>query len=136
MFLVCAAWIFFDLVGQDPWKPDEAYSFGLVLSILEGHDWVVPMLAHEPFMGKPPIYYLTTALTARAFGSHLPLHDAARLATGLYMTLTFVIVGLTARELYGKGKARFASLLFAGSIRLLLCGHQLPARVANAVGGD
>ena len=35
------------LVGHDPWKPDEAYSFGLVLDQLERGDWVVPMLAGE-----------------------------------------------------------------------------------------
>ena len=33
------------IVGHDPWKPDEAYTFGLVFDILQSHQWVVPMLA-------------------------------------------------------------------------------------------
>ena len=132
--MLCAAWIIPFLVGHDPWKPDEAYTFGLVLSLLEGHDWVVPMLAHEPFVEKPPIYYLTAALTATAFRSLLPLHDAARLASGLYMALTFIIVGLTSRELFGKGRGWAAALMLMGSVGLLVRGHQLLTDLAQLTG--
>src|SRR5689334_4311120 len=78
--LLCVAWMLPGLVGHDPWKPDEAYSFGLVYHILRSHDWIVPTLAGEPFMEKPPIFYITAALFARGLGWLLPLHDAARLA--------------------------------------------------------
>ena len=132
--LICLVWIVAGLVGHDPWKPDEAYSFGLVLSVLEGRDWVVPMLAHEPFMEKPPIYYLTAALTAKIFGGVLPLHDAARLATGFYMALTFIIVGLTGRELLGKGKGWIATLILAGCAGLPLYGHLLITDIAQLTG--
>src|SRR6185295_15588803 len=123
--LICAAWIVPGLVGHDPWKPDEAYSFGLVLSYFEGRDWVVPILAQEPFLEKPPIYYLTAALTANAFHAVLPLHDAARLASGLYMALSLLFVGLTGRELFGKNTGWVATLLLVGSVGLVLPGHQL-----------
>ena len=132
--LLCFAWIVFGLVGHDPWKPDEAYSFGLVLSILEGHDWVVPMLAHEPFMEKPPVYYLTAALTAKAFSPVLPLHDAARLATGLYMALTVLAVGLTGRELFGRGQGWVAPLMLISSAGLLMCGHLLVTDIGQLAG--
>jgi 4-amino-4-deoxy-L-arabinose transferase-like glycosyltransferase len=132
--LLCLAWIVLGLVGHDPWKPDEAYSFGLVLSILEGHDWVVPMLAREPFMEKPPVYYLTAALTAKAFSAMLPLHDAARLATGLYMALTFLVVGLTGRELFGRRQGWVAPLMLVSSAGLLLWGHLLLTDIAQLTG--
>jgi 4-amino-4-deoxy-L-arabinose transferase-like glycosyltransferase len=132
--LLCLAWIVPGLVGHDPWKPDEAYSFGLVLSFLEGHDWVVPMLGDEPFMEKPPIYYLTAALTATMFRSWLPLHDAARLASGLYMVLTFIMVGLTGRELFGKGRGWAATLMLLSCAGLLMRGHQLLTDVAQLTG--
>jgi 4-amino-4-deoxy-L-arabinose transferase-like glycosyltransferase len=132
--LLCLAWIVLGLVGHDPWKPDEAYSFGLVLSVLEGRDWVVPMLAHEPFLEKPPVYYLTAALTAKAFGALLPLHDAARLATGLYMALTFIVVGLTGRELFGRGQGWLAPLMLVSSVGLLQWGHLLVTDVAQLTG--
>ena len=132
--LICLVWIVAGLIGHDPWKPDEAYSFGLVLSVLEGRDWVVPMLAHEPFMEKPPIYYLTAALTAKVFGGVLPLHDAARLATGFYMALTFIIVGLTGRELFGRGRGWIATLIFVGCAGLPLYGHLLVTDIAQITG--
>jgi 4-amino-4-deoxy-L-arabinose transferase-like glycosyltransferase len=132
--LLCLAWIALGLVGHDPWKPDEAYSFGLVLSILEGHDWVVPMLAHEPFMEKPPVYYWTAALAASAFGAVLPLHDAARLATGFYMALTLLGVALTGRELFGKDQGWVAPLLLVSCAGLLLWGHLLVTDAAQLAG--
>jgi len=76
--LLCLAWMLPGLVGHDPWKPDEAYSFGLVYHILQTGDWIVPTLAGEPFMEKPPLFYITAALFAKGFGWLLPLHDAAR----------------------------------------------------------
>ncbi len=48
--LLCLAWILPGLIGHDPWKPDEAYTFGLVYHILQSGDWVVPTLAGEPFI--------------------------------------------------------------------------------------
>jgi 4-amino-4-deoxy-L-arabinose transferase-like glycosyltransferase len=74
--------ILFNLVGHDPWKPDEAYTFGLVLDQLERGDWVVPMLAGEPFLEKPPLFFIVASGFARLFDGVLPLHDAARLASG------------------------------------------------------
>ena len=61
IWVLAAAWILPGLIGHDPWKPDEAYTFGIVYSLLQGGDWVVPMLAHEPFVEKPPLFYLSAA---------------------------------------------------------------------------
>jgi hypothetical protein len=66
--MLCAAWILFSLVVHDSWKPDEAYTFGLVLDFLERGDWVVPTLAGEPFLEKPPLFFITASAFARAFG--------------------------------------------------------------------
>ena len=48
--LLLAAWLFPGLFGHGPWKPDEAYTFGLVYHILESGDWLVPTLAGQPFV--------------------------------------------------------------------------------------
>lgn len=134
VILLCSAWILFSLVGHDPWKPDDAYSFGLVYSILQGHDWVVPMLAGEPVMEKPPFYYLTAAGFARLFSAWLPLHDGARLASGFYMGLTLFFSGLTARELWGKGYGRLTALILIACLGLLVRTHQLVSDTALLAG--
>ena len=43
------------LVGHQPWKPDEGYIFAGIFHTLPSGDWIVPHLAGEPFMEKPPL---------------------------------------------------------------------------------
>src|SRR3954469_2789120 len=77
--LLCVAWLLPGLVGHDPWKPDEAYTFGVGYEMIQGGSWVAPALAGEPFLKEPPLYYLTAAASALLFSPILPLHDGARL---------------------------------------------------------
>ena len=90
--LLCLAWILPGLFGRDPWKLDEAHTFGVVYELLQGGSWVVPALAGEPFLQDPPLFYLTAAAFAKLFSFALPLHDAARLATGAWMAAVFAFI--------------------------------------------
>ena len=132
LILLFAAWMLPGLIGHDPWKPDEAYSFGLIYHILQSGEWVVPTLAGEPFMEKPPLYYLVAALFAKIFSLVLPLHDGARLASGFFMGLTFLFTALGARELFGKntGKGWIAAVILLGCLGLLVRTHQILTDVA------
>ena len=121
--LLLLAWLLPGLVGHDPWKPDEAYSMGLVYHIMETGDLIVPTLADEPFMEKPPLFFLTAALTAKGFSYLLPLHDGGRLASGFYMGLVFIFVALTGSELYGKGHGIITMIIMMGCIGLLPHAH-------------
>ena len=120
-----AAWLLPGLIGHDPWKPDEAYTFGLVYHIRESGDWLVPTLAGEPFVEKPPLFFWTAALFSYPFGWLMPLHDAARLASAFYVSLTLLFVGLTARRLYGASAAWPAALLLGACLGYLQHAHQL-----------
>jgi 4-amino-4-deoxy-L-arabinose transferase-like glycosyltransferase len=102
--LLCLVWLGTGLVGHDPWKPDDAYSFGIVYSLLQSNDWLTPAIAGEPFMANPPLFYWTAAIFAKLFASVLPLHDAARLASGFYSGLTLLFLGLAGRKLYGENR--------------------------------
>lgn len=124
-FLLLAAWIFAGLFGHDPWKPDEAYTFGLVYHILQTGDWLVPTLAGEPFVEKPPVFFWSAAIFAKIFGAVLPLHDAARLASAFYVALTLLFTALAARRLYGTAAGVPAALLLAGCLGYLQHAHQL-----------
>lgn len=127
-------WIVFGLTGHEPWKPDEAYSFGLVLHMLQTGDWVVPTLAGEPFMEKPPVFFVTAALFAKLFGGWLPLHDAARLATGFYLALTVWFISLTAKETGNESGRRDAPLLFISCFGLFELSHRLQTDIALMAG--
>lgn len=131
---ICAAWILPGLIGHDPWKPDEAYTFGLVYHILQGGGLTVPMLAGEPFVEKPPLYFVTAALFAQAFHWLLPLHDGARLASGFYVALAALFVALAGRELHGRGQGWVAALILLGSVGLLVRAHQMITDTALLAG--
>ena len=132
--VLAAAWILPGLIGHDPWKPDEAYTFGIVYSLLTDGGWVVPMLAHEPFVEKPPLFYLSAAAVASVLAPALNVHDAARVTTGLYMALTFAFIGGAARELYGANRGRVAALTLMGCLGILVRSHQLITDISLMTG--
>src|SRR5258708_19976731 len=77
LYCLISAWMLFGLFGRDPWKPDEAYTFGVVNHIVQTGDWVVPHLAGEPFMEKPPLFFVTSAAFIRLLPTLLsPPHAA------------------------------------------------------------
>jgi len=123
--LLCLTWLLTGLVGHDPWKPDDATSFGLIYSLLQSENWLVPTLASEPFMDKPPLFYWTAALFAQVFSGWLPLHDGARLASGLYTALTMLFIGLAGRKLYGENRGWAAAIILIGCLGMLVRAHQM-----------
>ncbi len=132
--LLCAVWLTTGLVGHDPWKTDDAHSFWLVYHILQSGDWLIPAIAGEPNMDKPPLFYMTAALFAKLFSSKLALHDGARLASGFYTALTLLFTGLTGRELFGNGRGWAAAIILIGCLGMLVNAHQLVTDLALLTG--
>src|SRR5688572_198847 len=132
--LLCAAWILPGLFAHDPWKPDEAVAFGVVYELLQGGSWIIPPLAGEQFVENPPLYYLTAAAVAKLFSWGLPLHDAARLATGLWMAVVFGFTAVTGRALYGIRYGAISALLLLGCFGFVIRAHQLIPDVALLAG--
>ena len=128
VWAICLVWLLAGLTGHDPWKPDEAYRFGPIYSIVAHGDWLVPRLAGEAFLDISPGYYYVASIMAKLFAVWLPLHDGARLASGLFMSMALVFTGLAGRELWGRGRGRVTTLVLLGSIGLMVRAHQiLPA---------
>jgi 4-amino-4-deoxy-L-arabinose transferase-like glycosyltransferase len=131
---ICLVWVFMGLVGHDPWKPDEAHAFGVVYRLIEHGGWLVPSLAGEPYLERPALVYLSSALAGIAFSPLLALHDAARLSTGFWMALVFAFTALSARELWGGNRTWLAPLMLLGCVGLLVRGHQLVSDVILLAG--
>ncbi len=135
LFLViCLAWLLPGLVGHDPWKTDEALVLGAVAEMLRTGDWAVPLLAGEPYLDRAPLFFWTAAAFAKAFGTWLPLHDAARLASGFYMALTMAMVHVAAVTLHGQRAGRIAVLLLIGCLGLLIRAHEMSTDLAGLAG--
>jgi 4-amino-4-deoxy-L-arabinose transferase-like glycosyltransferase len=113
------------LVGHDPWKPDEGYVFGVILDGLRSGQWTIPMLAGEPFLEKPPLFYILGSVCARLAQPWFALHDGARLASLLSNGITLAFVGLSAQRVWGRGAAATAALLFAGCLGFVLVARTM-----------
>lgn len=132
--ILVLAWLLPGLVAHDPWKPDEAYTFGVVYEILSGGSWVIPQIAGEPFLDKPPLFHLVAAAGAALLAPLLPLHDGARLTAGLWIGLTLLFGALASRELNGPRHGLTFILLLLGCLGLVVRGHQLITDVAALAG--
>jgi len=128
------AWMLPGLVGRDPWKADEPYTFGIVNHILQTGDWVVPNVAGVPFLEKPPLYFISAALAARTFAPFFELPDAIRLVNIAWILLTMLFLALAVRELAGKDAAWNVPVLFMGCLILLVTAHKMVTDIALLCG--
>lgn len=125
---------FFGLTGHDPWKADEAYIFGVIHSMLEDGSWLVPLIAGEPFMEKPPLYAWLGASLVRLSGNWASEADAARLASGVFMSIAIWSVAAAAHEWWGKGSGRYAPIILCSCIGLLVQSHMMMPDVPLVTG--
>ena len=124
-----SVYIFVGLIGHDPWKSDDAISIGIAYSIVMEGNWLLLTLAGQPHPDLP-LYYWAAAITAHLFSWLLPLHDAARLASGFFTLLALQFILLASRELHGRDHAAAAPLLLAGSVGFLFHAHEAQPMLA------
>ncbi|MDE2423430.1 MAG: hypothetical protein KGN31_04375 [Betaproteobacteria bacterium] len=132
--LICIAWLLPGLTGHSPWKYDEAVSQGIVYHLNHGGHWLYPTLGGEPYFNTPPFYFWVAALTQRLLGQWLNPADAARLASGLFMALTFAVTALGAYTLFGVRAMRASVILLMGCVGLLLRAHEMSSHLSWITG--
>lgn len=131
--LCTVLWMVVGLFGHEPYKPDEAYTVGLIKSVVDTGDWVVPRLTGEPFMEKPPLFFDVAALCAMAT-PWLPLHEAARLAVLLFVGLGLLATAAAGRDANGAGGGRLAALLALATVGAVEPLHQVITDTALLAG--
>lgn len=132
-FLI-AVWMLPGLLLRTPWKADEAYTFGLVLHMVETGDYVVPTLGGEPFMQKPPLFFITAAAFAKVLSPFIDFASAARMANVVFLGITLIFLARAARSLYGEEHAWLAPLIFMGCIGQFHNSHLMITDVALVAG--
>ena len=131
--ILCAAWLLPGLIGHDPWKT-EAATFGVIYSMLQNGNWLMPTVAGVANNDYPPLYYWVAAVTAKIFSPLLPLHDGARLASGLFMAITLWYTHKTAKRLFDERAGRISVVLLIGSIGIFLRGHEMNPELGGLAG--
>jgi 4-amino-4-deoxy-L-arabinose transferase-like glycosyltransferase len=131
---LAAAFLLPGLFGHDPWKTTDAVAFGVVHQMLDSGDWLLPRLAGEPYFEDGPLYFWISALAVKAFGSVLPPHDAARIASALFVVVALWFVRLAARELYGKQQGDLSMIALLGCLGLTWHAHETAPETAMLAG--
>jgi 4-amino-4-deoxy-L-arabinose transferase-like glycosyltransferase len=111
------------LFGHDPWKTEDVVHLAVARDFLDAGHGLGLSLAGRPFLAAP-LYYWSAALTYFGFGWLMPMHDALRLASGLWTALTLIILYYAGREWHGRENAAAAPILLAGSFGLIVCAHE------------
>lgn len=134
LLLLAFAWIALGLVGHDPWKFDDATTFGIAWEMSQRGDYVVPRLAGEVYLTHPPLVPALAALSEQWLSPPLEPFDAARLVAGGALALTLLFSGLASAELAGPTSRWLPVLILIGSVGLWDRGHVLSGELGVMAG--
>lgn len=134
LLALCLAWILPGLIGHVPWKGPDGDAFAALLWAQQSRDWLIPTVAGSIDLSDGPFYTWLAGIFSFVFSPVLPMHDAARLASGFSIGLATWLLGMTARRLYGEDAGWAAALMLLGSLGLLLPGHSMDSHVVQLAG--
>ncbi len=109
IFCACLAVMFSGLFNRDLWTPDEPRVAAISLEMSRTGDIVVPRLAGEAFIEKPPLYFAVNAFFIKWFGGNIGNTNALRLVTALFAVGTAWMTFLLSRRLFGNSSALLAA---------------------------
>ena len=106
-------------------------TIGIVYDIVRNGHWLTPATGRAESTRRCTILLLDGRTHCPSiFMAAADLHDAARLASGLYTLLALEFILLAARELHGREHAAAAPLILAGSIGFLFHAHEAQPMLA------
>ena len=134
LFLLVFAWIGLGLTGHDPWKFDDATTFGVAWEMSQRGDYVVPRLAGEVYLKRPPLMPALAAATQHLLSPPLAPFDAARIAAGGALAVMLLFTALAMAELAGAALRWIPVLILIGSVGLWDRGHVLSGELGVTAG--
>ena len=134
LILLAAAWVLLGLVGHDPWKFDDATTFGAAWETAQRGDPLVPYLAGEPFLVRPPLLPALGALAIKVLSPPLAPFNAARLVAGLLLGLMLTFAALASRELAGRAFRWLPVLILIGTLGFWDRAHAVSGELGVTLG--
>src|SRR5690242_4025220 len=134
LVLLCAAWVALGIAGHDPWKTEDATSIGVANEMASNADYVVPTLAGEAYVPRPPLAYIGGAASIELFSPPLQIHNAARMAVALALGLILIATAYASRELNGRAFRWLPVLLLVGSVGFWDRAHVLSPELFMTLG--
>ena len=100
-------------LDRGAWTPDEPREADIAWRMSVQRHWVLPQLATQPFLEKPPLSYWMSAASMRLFG---PSVRAARAPNLLYAAVTALAMGALGWAMDGVAAAIVAALVAGSAI--------------------
>jgi len=113
VLLLCGTIGFASVFHHDLWTPDEPRVAAISLEMSRTGNVVVPRLAGEPFVEKPPMYFAVSAFLIRTVGVVTGNTAALRLAPVLWGLGVLAMTFLLTRRLFDRNTALLAAALLA-----------------------
>ncbi|MFZ6647317.1 ArnT family glycosyltransferase [Undibacterium sp. TJN25] len=116
IFALCLLYILPGLIGRDPWKGDDAASFGVMWTMAHGglQDWLWPHIVGLPAPQEGPLAFWLGAICIKLFGWLMGDAAAARLSTAVFFLLGSVSVWYSTYLLGRRAEAQPLKLAFGG----------------------
>ncbi|MBC7490118.1 MAG: glycosyltransferase [Glaciimonas sp.] len=104
------------LIGRDPWKNDDASSFGIMWTMAHGslNTWLAPQIVGLPMPGESPLTFWVGAICIKMFGWLLGDPLAARLSTIIFFLIGSLSVWYATYLLGRRNEAQPLRLAFGG----------------------
>jgi 4-amino-4-deoxy-L-arabinose transferase-like glycosyltransferase len=93
LIALCFVYVVPGFVFRDPWKSDDAASFGVITTMLRGtgKDWLLPNIFGLPVLDSGPMFFWLSTLAVKAMPM-LESHFATRIFSALLLTLALIAV--------------------------------------------
>ena len=92
LLLLCVLYTVPGFISRDPWRSDDAASFGTALTMLRGNDgWLLPHVFGVPVFDEGPLYFWLSALAMRAL-PFLDAHFAMRITAAAILGALLVCI--------------------------------------------
>ncbi|MDP1709602.1 MAG: glycosyltransferase family 39 protein, partial [Candidatus Komeilibacteria bacterium] len=113
------------IVDHDLWTPDEPREAAIALSMSQSGNIVIPELAGQPFVEKPPLFYIIASLFLRAFGQFIGNTAALRLVSACFGLGTLLFTYLLGKIYFSRKKALIATAILATMFGFVHVTHWL-----------
>ncbi len=106
---------FSGIVGHDLWTPDEPRVAAISLEMANSGNIIIPHLALEPFIEKPPLYFAVSAIMLHIFGPLIGNTPALRLTSAFFGIGVLIFSFLIAKR-FGNKETALVSILILGTM--------------------
>lgn len=113
------------IMDHDLWTPDEPREAAIALSMSRSGNLIVPELAGQPFVEKPPLFYIIASYFLLGLGPFLGYTAALRLVPACFGLGTLLMTYLLAKVYHDRQNALMAAAMLATMLGFVDVTHWL-----------